>query len=70
MKTKKIYVLKTKYKKLLNKIIDYAILTVITAFFTALNFIFYIYYIDFMILVEFIALFIIALLLISKDYLK
>ena len=70
MKTKKRYILKDKYKKLLNKIINYTVLAIITAFFTVLNFMFYIYNIDLMILIELIGLLFIALLLILQDNLK
>lgn len=63
MKTKKRYVLKSKYKKLLIEFNNYILLFALAFLLVIINFIFYVFYLDFMFILEFLLIIIIMLLI-------
>lgn len=64
---KKRYVLKTKYKNLLIKINNYILCFALAFLLIIINFIFYILYLDFMYILEFLLIIIIMLLILNNN---
>lgn len=67
MKSKKKYVLKSKYKKLLKEINNFLLITCFSFILVFINFIFYLFYLDFIFIIEFIVFVLVVLILANNE---